>query len=200
MKGLAVPPTIRLIRSRLGNFAGQVIDLQGSGGGGGKRRKSAVVPDQVYSQGRQCADNRGHQVLRCQGSPEGWQAHGIASVVESTRVARGRVYSGTCLYLGGINDTPGSWRGGARSRCSGRRHATADAVAAFQKTAARGGGDASIVHVKLSQLRCAGPRGEGAFGLALMLWRETASRSVGSKRLRSTAKERAAGIGFVRFS
>ena len=93
------------------------------------------------------------------------------SVVENTRVAGGRVVQRHVLYLGEINDTQElAWRrsievledGAARPRILSRF--PEDRVAGLLA-------DASIVGVRLSELRLRRPRQWGACWLALRLWR-----------------------------
>src|SRR5216684_1021031 len=98
--------------------------------------------------------------------------HRYWSVVENTRVAGGRVVQRHVLYLGEINDTQElAWRrsievlddGAARPRT----------LSLFPEDRCEGLlPDASIVRLKLSELRLSRPRQWGACWLALMLWRE----------------------------
>src|SRR5215468_2209304 len=94
------------------------------------------------------------------------------AVVEDTRIAGGRVVQRHVLYLGEINDSQElAWRrsievledGAARPRI----------LSLFPEDRVEGLlADASIVGVKLSELRLRRPRQWGACWLALMLWRE----------------------------
>src|SRR5712692_6653325 len=98
--------------------------------------------------------------------------HRYWSVVENTRVGGGRVVQRHVLYLGEINDTQElAWRrsievledGAARPRT----------LSLFPEDRCEGLlPDASIVRLKLSELRLSRPRQWGACWLALMLWRE----------------------------
>src|SRR5260370_41696833 len=99
------------------------------------------------------------------------KSHRYWSVVESRRVGGGRVVQRHVLYLGEINDTQElAWR---------RSIEIMEAGAARPRTFSlfpedRGEelvSDASIVRVKLSQVRLCRPRQWGACWLALMLWR-----------------------------
>src|SRR5438132_13899410 len=98
--------------------------------------------------------------------------HRYWSVVENTRVAGGRVVQRPVLYLGEINDTQNlAWR---------KSIEVLDAGAAGPRTLwlfpeDRCDGllpDASIVRLKLSELRLGRPRPWGACWLARVLWRE----------------------------
>ena len=104
------------------------------------------------------------------------------------RVAGGRVVQRHVLYLGEINDTQElAWRrsievfedGAARPRT----------LSLFPEDRVEGLlADASIVGVKLSELRLRRPRQWGACWLALMLWRELQLDQFWSKRLRASRK------------
>ena len=105
------------------------------------------------------------------------------SVVENTRVASGGVVQRHVLYLGEINDSQElAWRrsievleaGAARPRT----------LSLFAEDRVEGLlADASIVGVRLSELRLRRPRQWGACWLALMLWRELQLDQFWSKRL-----------------
>src|SRR5215468_10620198 len=105
------------------------------------------------------------------------------AVVEDTRIAGGRVVQRHVLYLGEINDSQElAWRrsievledGAARPRI----------LSLFPEDRVEGLlADASIVGVKLSELRLRRPRQWGACWLALMLWRELQLDQFWSKRL-----------------
>ena len=108
--------------------------------------------------------------------------HRYWSVVENTRVAGGRVVQRPVLYLGEINDTQNlAWR---------KSIEVLDAGAAGPRTLSlfpedRCDGllpDASIVRLKLPELRLRRPRQWGACWLALMLWRELQLDLFWSKR------------------
>src|SRR5262249_4146698 len=105
------------------------------------------------------------------------------SVVENTRVAGGRVVQRHVLYLGEINDSQElAWRrsievledGAARPRT----------LSLFPEDRVEGLlADASIVGVRLSELRLRRPRQWGACWLALTLWRELQLDQFWSTRL-----------------
>src|SRR5499433_3716077 len=110
--------------------------------------------------------------LRCKVRRKDGKQHRYWSVVENTRVAGGRVVQRHVLYLGEINDSQElAWRrsievledGAARPRT----------LSLFPEDRVEGLlADASIVGVRLSELRLRRPRQWGACWLALMLWRE----------------------------
>jgi hypothetical protein len=85
--------------------------LVGKGRGGPKRRKSAVVPTKSILTAANLPIIGGHHVLALQVHREDGKQHRYWSVVENTRVARGRVVQRHVLYLGEINDTQElAWR------------------------------------------------------------------------------------------
>src|SRR5689334_4017066 len=110
--------------------------------------------------------------LRCKVRRKDGKQHRYWSVVENTRVAGGRVVQRHVLYLGEINDTQElAWRrsiavledGAARPRT----------LSLFPEDRVQGLlADASIVGVRLSELRLRRRRQWGACWLALLLWRE----------------------------
>src|ERR1700751_3104987 len=108
--------------------------------------------------------------LRCKVRRKDGKQHRYWSVVENTRVAGGRMVQRHVLYLGEINDSQElAWRraigvledGGARARA--RSRFPEDRVGGLLA-------DASIVGVKLSELRLRRPRQWGACWLGLLLW------------------------------
>src|ERR1700751_1244954 len=103
--------------------------------------------------------------LRCKVRRKDGKQHRYWSVVENTRVAGGRVVQRHVLYLGEINDTQElAWR---------RSIAVLEDGAARPRTLSLFPEDrASIVGVRLSELRLRRPRQWGGCWLALMLWRE----------------------------
>src|SRR5207244_4660281 len=121
--------------------------------------------------------------LRCKVRRKDGKQHRYWSVVENTRVAGGRVVQRHVLYLGEINDTEElAWRrsievledGAARPRT----------LSLFLEDRVQGLlADASIVGVRLSELRLHRPRQWGACWLALMLWHELQLDQFWSKRL-----------------
>src|SRR5437763_1538247 len=126
--------------------------------------------------------------LRCKVRRKDGKQHRYWSVVENTRVGGGRVVQRHVLYLGEINDTQElAWRrsievledGAARPRT----------LSLFPEDRVEGLlADASIVGVRLSELRLRRPRQWGACCLALMLWRELQLDQFWSKRLGSSRK------------
>src|SRR5712691_3712470 len=114
--------------------------------------------------------------------------HRYFSVVENRRVAGGRVVQRHVLYLGEINDTQElAWRksievleeGSARPRT----------LALFPEDRCEGLlSDASIVRLKLSQVRLCRPRQWGACWLTLTLWRELQLDRFWTERLPASRK------------
>ena len=114
--------------------------------------------------------------------------HRYFSAVESKRVAGGRVIQRSVLYLGEINDTQElAWRksievfdeGVARPRM----------LSLFPEDRCEGLlPDASIVRLKLSQMRLCRPRQWGACWLVLTLWRELHLDRFWAKRLPASRK------------
>ena len=98
--------------------------------------------------------------------------HRYWSVVENTRVAGGRVVQRHMLYLGEINDTQElAWRRSIEVLEDGATRPRT--LSLFPEDRCEGLlADASIVRVKLSELRLSRPRQWGACWLALTLWRE----------------------------
>src|SRR5215469_5204967 len=121
--------------------------------------------------------------LRCKVRRKDGKQHRYWSVVENTRVAGGRMVQRHVLYLGEINDSQElAWRrsievlehGAARPRT----------LSLFPEDRVEGLlTDASVVGVRLSELRLRRPRQWGACWLALMLWRELQLDQFWSKRL-----------------
>jgi hypothetical protein len=116
------------------------------------------------------------------------KSHRYWSVVENRRVGDGRVVQRHVLYLGEINDTQElAWRrsievleaGAARPRT----------LSLFPEDRCEGlVSDASIVRVKLSQVRLRRPRQFGACWLALTLWRELGLDGFFAERLGPSRK------------
>src|SRR6266576_2190216 len=98
--------------------------------------------------------------------------HRYWSVVENTRVGGGRVVQRHVLYLGEINDTQElAWRRSIEVLEDGA--ARPQTLSLFPEDRCEGLlPDASIVRLKLSELRLSRPRQWGACWLALLLWRE----------------------------
>src|SRR6059036_4097420 len=109
--------------------------------------------------------------LRCKVRRKDGKQHRYWSVVENTRVAGGRVVQRHVLYLGEINDTQElAWRRSIEVLEEGATQLRT--LSLFPEDRCAGVlADASIVHVKLSQLQLRRPRQWGACWLALMLWR-----------------------------
>jgi hypothetical protein len=127
--------------------------------------------------------------LRCKVRRKDGKQHRYWSVVENTRVARGRVVQRHVLYLGEINDTQElAWRRSIAVLEDGA--AQPRTLSLFPEDRCEGLlADASIVRVKLSELRLRRPRQWGACWLALLLWRELQLDLFWSKRLGSSRKE-----------
>src|SRR3989440_10083317 len=133
--------------------------------------------------------------LRCKVRWKDGKQQRCWSVVENTRTARGRVVQRHVLYLGEINDTQElAWR---RSIEVLEEDAPQPrTLSLFPEDRCAGVlADASIVHVKLSQLQLRRPRQWGACWLALVLWRELQRDRVLSKRLGGKRKGARGGEG-----
>ena len=126
--------------------------------------------------------------LRCKVRRKDGKQHRYWSVVENTRVAGGRVVQRHVLYLGEINDTQElAWRRSIAVLEDGA--AQPRTLSLFPEDRCEGLlADASIVRVKLSELRLRRPRQWGACWLALLLWRELELDLFWSKRLGSSRK------------
>jgi transposase len=114
--------------------------------------------------------------------------HRYFSVVENTRVAGGRVVQNHVLHLGEINDSQElAWR---RSiEVLDEKADRPKTLALFPEDRCEGiVSDASIVRLKLSQLRLCRPRQWGACWLALSLWEELRLDRFWSKRLPASRK------------
>jgi len=109
--------------------------------------------------------------------------HRYWSVVENTRVAGGRVVQRHVLYLGEINDSQElAWRRSIEVLEDGETRPRT--LSLFPEDRCDGLlADASIVRVKLAELRLSRPRQWGACWLALMLWQELELDVFWSKRL-----------------
>src|SRR5438270_254750 len=121
--------------------------------------------------------------LRCKVRRKDGKQHRYWSVVENTRTARGRVVQRHVLYLGEINDTQElAWRRSIEVLEDGA--AQPRTLSLFPQDRVEGLlTDASVVGVRLSELRLRRPRQWGACWLALMLWRELQLDQFWSKRL-----------------
>ena len=121
--------------------------------------------------------------LRCKVRRKDGKQHRYWSVVENTRVARGRVVQRHVLYLGEINDTQElAWRRSIAVLEDGAGQPRT--LSLFPEDRCEGLlADASIVGVKLSELQLRRPRQWGACWLVLLLWRELQLDLFWSKRL-----------------
>jgi hypothetical protein len=101
-----------------------------------------------------------------------WAKLAQFEVVESKRVAGGRVVQRPVLYLGEINSSQElAWRKSIQVLEEGSTRPRT--LALFPEDCCEGVlPDASIVRLKLSQLRLERPRQWGACWLALQLWQE----------------------------
>jgi hypothetical protein len=125
--------------------------------------------------------------LRCKVRRKNGKQQRYWSVVESTRVAGGRWCSGTCC-IWARSTTRRNWRGGSIEVLE-EHAAQPRTLSLFPEDRCAGAlADASIVHVKLSQLQLRWPRQWGACWLALTLWRELQLDQFSSKRLGSSRK------------
>src|SRR5258705_3959512 len=159
------------------------IFQRGKGRHGPGHRKSALVPTKSILKAANVPIIGGHHVLALQSSPEGWQATPLLERCREHRVAGGRVVQRHVLYLGEINDTQElAWRRSIAVLEDGA--AQPRTLSLFPEDRCAGVlADASIVHVKLSQLQLRRPRQWGACWLALLLWRELQLDLFWSKRL-----------------
>ena len=122
-------------------------------------------------------------LLRCKVRRKDGKQQRYWRVVENTRVARGRVVQRHVLYLGEINDPQElAWRRSIEVLEEGA--AQPRTLSLFPEDRCAGLlADASIVHVKLSQLQLRRPRQWGACWLTLLLWRELQRDQFWSKLL-----------------
>src|SRR3954465_4988042 len=120
--------------------------------------------------------------LRCKVRRKDGKQHHYWSVVENARVAGGRVVQRHVLYLGEINDTQElAWRRSIAVEEDGA--AQPRTLSLFPDDRCEGLlADASIVRVKLSELRLRRPRQWGAGWLALLLWRGAAPGQLAGER------------------
>src|SRR6202007_3310664 len=109
--------------------------------------------------------------------------HRYWSVVENTRVGGERVVQRHVVYLGEINDSQElAWRRSIEVLEDGETRPRT--LSLFPEDRCEGLlADASIVRVKLAELRLSRPRQSGACWLALMLWRELELDVFWGKRL-----------------
>jgi hypothetical protein len=127
--------------------------------------------------------------LPCKVRRKDGKQHRYWSVVENRRVAGGRVVQRHVLYLGEINDTRElAWRRSIEVLEDGA--AQPRMLSLFPEDRVEGLlEDASVVGVRLSELRLRRPRQWGACWLALMLWRELQLDQFWSKRLGVSRKD-----------
>jgi transposase len=114
--------------------------------------------------------------------------HRYFSVVESKRVADGRVVQRHLLYLGEINDTQErAWR--KSIEVFDEAAAQPRTLSLFPEDRCDGLlGDASVIGLKLTQVRLCRPRQWGACWLALILWRELQLDCFWAERLAASRK------------
>jgi hypothetical protein len=126
--------------------------------------------------------------LRCKVRRKDGKQHRYWSIVENTRVAGGRVVQRHVLYLGEINDSQElAWRRSIEVLEDGQTRPRT--LSLFPEDRCEGlVADASIVRVKLAELRLSRPRQWGACWLALMLWRELDLDLFWGKRLGVSCK------------
>src|SRR6202047_4010676 len=126
--------------------------------------------------------------LRCKVRRKDGKQHRYWSVVENTRVAGGPVAQRHVLYLGEINDTQElAWRRSIAVLEDGAVQPRT--LSLFPEDRCEGLlADASIVGVKLSELRLCRPRQWGACWLALLLWREVQVELFWGKRLGGSSR------------
>src|SRR5260370_6655742 len=119
---------------------------------------------------------------------EDGKEHRYFSVVENKRVAGGRVVHRHVLYLGEINDTQElAWRKSIEVFEEGVGQPRT--LSLFPEDRCEGLlPDASIVRLRLSQVRLCRPRQWGACWLALMLWRELLLDTLWAQRLSVSRK------------
>src|ERR1700732_3558267 len=126
--------------------------------------------------------------LRCKVRRKDGKQHRYWSVVENTRVAGGPVAQRHVLYLGEINDTQElAWRRSIAVLEDGA--AQPRTLSLFPEDRCEGLlSDASIVGVKLSELRLRRPRQWGACWLALLRWGELQLNQFWCQRLGGSRK------------
>src|SRR5712691_7804229 len=114
--------------------------------------------------------------------------HRYFSVVENKRVSGGRVLQRHVLYLGEINSSQElAWRRSIEVLDEGTR--ATRTLSLFPEDRCEGVlPDASIVRLKLSQLRLERPRQWGACWLALRLWQELELDRFWGERLAASRK------------
>jgi len=126
--------------------------------------------------------------LRASTRKKDGKEHRYFSVVENRRVSGGRVVQRHVLYLGEINSSQQrAWRRSIEVLDEATQ--AARTLALFPEDRCEGLiGDASIVRLKLSQLRLERPRQWGACWLALQLWQSLELDEFWGERLPPTRK------------
>jgi hypothetical protein len=126
--------------------------------------------------------------LRASTRKKDGKEHRYFSVVENKRVSGGRVLQRHVLYLGEINSSQEfAWRRSIEVLDEGTR--AVRTLALFPEDRCEGLiPDASIVRLKLSQLRLERPRQWGACWLALRLWQRLGLDAFWGERLAPTRK------------
>ena len=126
--------------------------------------------------------------LRASTRKKDGKEHRYFSVVENKRVSGGRVVQRHVLYLGEINSSQQlAWRRSIEVLDEATQ--AARTLALFPEDRCEGSiDDASIVRLKLSQLRLERPRQWGACWLALRLWAELGLDEFWGERLAPTRK------------
>ena len=118
--------------------------------------------------------------LRCQRRKKDGKTHEYWSIVESRRLADGRVAQRQVLYLGEINaNQREAWRKTIEVQDAGQRRQVALFPAGSMPC-----DDVDAVGVRLSELRLLRPRQWGACWLALQLWQQLELDSFWCPRLR----------------
>ena len=113
--------------------------------------------------------------LRCKTRKKNGKEHRGWSIVESRRLACGRVVQRHVLYLGEINDSQeAAWRKSIELFAEEEPHREPITAALFpeDRAAVVSVAQEDIVHLRLGELKLCRPRQWGACWLALHLWRE----------------------------
>ncbi len=113
--------------------------------------------------------------LRCKVRKKNGKEHRTWSIVESRRVAGGRVVQRHVLYLGEINDSQElAWRKSIELFAEEEPHRVPITAALFpeDRAAVASVAQENIVRLRLGELKLCRPRQWGACWLALHLWRE----------------------------
>src|SRR3970282_2960627 len=126
--------------------------------------------------------------LRTTSRQKNGKQHRYFSIVETKRLADGRVVQRHVLYLGEINSSQElAWR--KSIEVLDERTRTPRTLALFPEDRCEGLlPDESIVRLRLSALRLCRPRQWGAGWLALTLWRELQLEALWAERLQAARK------------